>query len=88
MNDAKLMPSETVATQHKPQVVTLNVTRWKKKDLCSTETKIRYDKLRGAKAEEFRKVVFQQIPTSSKSEWNRFRTIMVKAVKGVYGMGR
>ena len=45
LNDPKIIPSETVATPHKPLVVTLNVTRWKKKDLRSTEIKIQYGKL-------------------------------------------
>ena len=48
LNDAKIIPSETVATPHKPLVVTFDVTRWKRKDLRSTEIKIQYSKLRGA----------------------------------------
>ena len=64
MMNTKVIPSETVAPQHKPVVITLRLERFGRKDLCSTETRIRSGKLNGAVIERFQREVLEQQPKS------------------------
>ena len=53
-----------LAPQHKPVVATLILERFGRKDLCSTETRIRSGKLNGAVIERFQREVLEQQPKS------------------------
>ena len=49
MIDAKVIPSETVAPQHKPVVATLRLERFGKKELFLTEAKWKTERISGRK---------------------------------------
>ena len=71
-----------MALQHKPVVATLRVDRFSRKELCSTETKIRSGKLNGEVAERFRRAVLDQQPRvedvgTAEAEWTGFKNAVV-----------
>ena len=75
-----------LAPQHKPVVATLILERFGRKDLCSTETRIRSGKLNGAVIERFRREVLEQQPRAEnigtvEAEWKGFKEVVVKTAE-------
>ena len=94
--DTKVIPSETVALQHKPVVATLRLERFGRKDLCSTQTRIRSGKLNGALViviVRFRREVLEQQPRAGnigtvKAVWKGFKEVVVKTAERICGRAR
>ena len=82
-----------LAPQHKPVVATLILERFGRKDLCSTETRIRSGKLNGAVIERFRREVLEQQPRAEnigtvEAEWKGFKEAVVKTAERMCGRAR
>ena len=90
MNDVKVIPSETVTLQRKPLVATFQLKRFQKRELFSTETRVRYGKLRGPKGPMFKqkalaKTLLEGPVMSAQAEWTTLKIAMVEAAGEVCG---
>lgn len=93
VDDATVLPSETVGKQHKPLIVTVQFKRFQRKELCSSETRIRSGKLRGPKAEEYRRKVIDRRAETEDGEtaeemWRKLKEITVRTAEEVCGRSK
>ena len=93
VKDCKVVPSETVAPQHKPVVVTMDIVQWRREELCSPESRLRLWKLKGTGLDRFKNLLIDKEPRDEPvgevdEEWNHLKSTWMEAAEKVCGWAK